>query len=144
MPFGWVIPLRNKALVFCLPVSATPGIMRNCCADPFSIWRKNTDIEIERYTFNWRNLEIQVLHEPDWSPVFREIYGYAIAHLQVSCLNGKKLPFSETGYKSHFERADNIEATGGPAAFVKEWLDYASQENKIQKQCFDERQLNLF
>jgi antirestriction protein len=46
MPCGWVIPLRNKALVFCLPVSATPGVMRDQCADPLIDGEMNKDIRI--------------------------------------------------------------------------------------------------
>jgi hypothetical protein len=98
---------------------------------------------MERDLIKWRGLEIEVLFEPDWTPVYREIYGYAIGHLQIRCLNGKPLPFSKTGYKSHFERTDNVRAAGGPTDYVHEWLEHAAQENQRQDKEPDPRQLSL-
>jgi hypothetical protein len=99
---------------------------------------------MESHGFRWRGLDIEVLFEPDYTPVFREIYGHALGHLQVRCLNGKPLRFSETGYKSHFERTDNVLVAGGPADYVREWLDYAAHKNRRQSQQPDDRQLLLF
>ena len=99
---------------------------------------------MERHAFNWRNLEVEVLFESDWSPVYREVYGYALGHLQIRCLNGKPLPFSDTGYQSHFERADSVQAFGGPPDYVRQWLEHAAQERTRQSQQPDPRQLALF
>ncbi len=33
------------------------------------------------------------------------------------------LPVTETGYRSHFIQVGLVEATGGPAAYVRRWLD---------------------
>lgn len=99
---------------------------------------------MQRDVIKWRNLEIEVLFDPDYTPVFREIYGHALGHLQIRCLNGKPMPISETGYKSHFDRTYNIEAEGGAAAYVRAWLDHAAQENGRGGPEADPRQLALF
>ena len=96
-----------------------------------------------REIIKWRGREIDVLFNPDWSSVYREVYGYAIGHLEIRSLNGRSLPISATGYQSKFDRADNIAAEGGPAAYVLAWLDHAALTVAISEHA-DPRQLSLF
>ncbi len=98
---------------------------------------------MDRIVIKWRGREIEVLFNPDWCPVYREVYGYALGHLEIRSVNGAPLPISNTGYQSKFDRADNIAAEGGPAGYVLAWLEHAAQTLKPAPEP-DPRQLNLF
>jgi hypothetical protein len=50
------------------------------------------------------------------------------------------LPFTETGYRSHFLGPGIVEEAGGPAAYVRAWLDHAAQSPKWRKQQTAARQ----
>lgn len=72
-------------------------------------------MDTTREFFLWQGRAIEVLFTPSYSESYRPIYGYALAHLQISADGRAPLPISETGYRSRFERADNIDAVGGAA-----------------------------
>ena len=56
-----------------------------------------------------------------------EIYHYA--HLEItSAAPREPLPISETGYKSQFLPAGEIENAGGVVTYVTRWLDTASRK----------------
>lgn len=59
----------------------------------------------------------------------RGIYGYRLAHLEIEAVEPAKspLPMTETGYRSHFGSADDVDAEGGPVAFVRASLEHAAQ-----------------
>ena len=95
-----------------------------------------------REIIKWRGREIEVLFDPDWCIVFREVYGHALAHLEIRSLDGRPLPISKTGYQSKFDRTDNVEAESGAAGYVLAWLDHAAQANGRSEQI-DPRQLTL-
>lgn len=94
-------------------------------------------IEYTVETMQWRGLKVEVRYCRDWTPIYREIYGYALAHLEVRC--ARALPITKTGYLSKFERAENIDAEGGPVAYVRAWLDHAAPQPQE-----DPRQFSLF
>jgi len=102
--------------------------------------------EIQRFEFQWRGLLIEVRYCPDWMEGYREAYGYPLAHLDVESMLPSKapLPITETGYRSHFDRPENIEVHGGPVTFVLEWLDHEAESSKWTKQQTEQRQLSLF
>ena len=57
------------------------------------------------------------------------------------------LPFTETGYRSHFNNAEYIETFGSPVDFVKIWLSESEQNNEWKthlKKMRAKSQLNLF
>lgn len=98
-----------------------------------------------RFELNWRGLVIEIRYCPDWLVCYRETYGYALAHLEVETIQaGVPLPITETGYRSHFDRPDNIEAQGGPIAFVRAWLDHAAEDHAWKKWDGSQRQYSLF
>ncbi|NBA98558.1 hypothetical protein [Pseudomonas sp. R5(2019)] len=97
-----------------------------------------------RETFIWQGLTIETLHTPNWSEIYRTTYGYALSHLQISAAERAPLPISATGYVSHFERADNIEAEGGAVAYVQAWLEHAAQSPAWIEAQQKARQLSLF
>jgi hypothetical protein len=51
---------------------------------------------------------------------------------------------TKTGYRSHFTRADEIEALGGPAAFVRAWLAEAAKDPEWMASVESRKQLSLF
>jgi len=102
--------------------------------------------EYQRFEIQWQGLAIEILYCADWLDSLREIYGYSLSHLQVRTIqpNRGPLPLTETGYFSHFDRPENIEARGGPDNFVRAWLDEAAQSPEWKKQQKNQRQLSLF
>jgi hypothetical protein len=71
----------------------------------------------------WACITIEVSYEPNWLGL--TIGGEPVAHLQLRSLNPERaaLPMSETGYISRFVSGDEIEASGGPIAYVLAWLN---------------------
>jgi hypothetical protein len=96
------------------------------------------------FSFTWQGLDIEVRYLPSWSESFERIYGYPMAHLEIQQLDHSPLPFTETGYKSHFTAMGDIEAAGGPEAYARQWLDWAAQEPAWRIAQVAARQLALF
>lgn len=97
----------------------------------------------EAHPVTWRGVALEVRYCPDWSPGYAGRFGYALAHLEIDA-HGQPLPVTETGYRSHFERADTITAHGGPVAFVRALLDEAATAKRWQDAAAQARQLTLF
>jgi len=101
-------------------------------------------MDTTREFFLWQGLAIEVLFTPIYSESYHRIYGYALAHLQISVEGRAPLPISETGYRSRFERADNIDVTGGAATYARAWLDRAARSPAWIGAQERARQLSLF
>lgn len=97
-----------------------------------------------REIIKWQGLDIEVRYNPDYAKVYCAIFGYSLAHLEIESVNREKLPITETGYRSHFERADNVAAEGGAAAYVLAWLDHAAKSPEWRELQELERQYALF
>ncbi|MCD8541111.1 MAG: hypothetical protein LRY55_16155 [Leadbetterella sp.] len=97
---------------------------------------------MERYIIEWNGLEITIDYNPNHSEAYRKSCGRSLAHLEIR--SEFPNPVSETGYRSHFIEADQIEAQGGVAAYVAAWLAHASQSKQWQKAEPQSRQLTLF
>jgi len=89
----------------------------------------------------WGGLVIELALSEPWRS-YREVYGYALIQLEIRAPG--PLPIAETGYHSRYESADNIEAEGGPVAYVRAWLDEAAQRPEWQAAQQERRQLSLF
>ena len=98
---------------------------------------------VETHALQWAGRSLEVRYCADWSTVYREVYGYALAHLEIDA-KGEPLPVTATGYLSRFDRADNIEAAGGAVALVLGWLDEAAKFPEWQEQQAKRQQLSLF
>jgi hypothetical protein len=96
------------------------------------------------YSLDWHGTAVSINYAADWSPAFKEVYGSPMAHLEITSLDGQPLPFTETGYRSHFTNPDAIEAEGGPVAFVRAWLDHDAQLPAWQEAKAKRRQFCLF
>jgi len=87
----------------------------------------------------WRGFQIEVLYTPDWLVNF-------LSHLSIETLEPVRagIPITETGYLSHFLEPGLVEANGGPAAFVRAWLDEAAKDPLWKEQEAAARQFSLF
>lgn len=100
------------------------------------------DIETHRTT--WQGIEIEISFERNWlgsSPS-----DYQSSHLEIRSVNPPKaeLPITETGYLSHFLQPEELDAAGGPVAYVIAMLDEAAQRKEWKARCEAQRQLSLF
>ena len=68
--------------------------------------------------FTWRHVTLSVKHTRDYLAS-----GQSHLELSVVAPKGCPLPITDTGYRSHFIEAAELEAAGGPVAFIKAWLD---------------------
>lgn len=70
---------------------------------------------MQSYDIQWQGIDIVVRHTPDY---FR-----GMDHIEVESENLAVLPITETGYRSHFMRSEEVKTCGGPVSFVRQWLD---------------------
>ncbi|MGV7222177.1 MAG: hypothetical protein ACQ9MH_11665 [Nitrospinales bacterium] len=96
--------------------------------------------------FCWRGITIRVSFTPDKWMSFKEAMGYPIAHLEIKVITpkGAHLPFTETGYRSHFISPKVVEAGGGPVNYVRAWLDCDAKSKQWIKKEKSEKQMPLF
>jgi hypothetical protein len=98
----------------------------------------------QHFTLSWQGREIDVSYCPSWSRAVEEIQGYALAHLEVESAGRAPLPFTETGYQSHFVPAFEVESEGGPLPYVQRWLEWAAQDPDWKRSEQEGRQMTLF
>lgn len=68
--------------------------------------------ETFRFTLLWTGLVIEVCYCPYWLGDDGKVSDSSLAQLEIDA-NRQPLPITPTGYKSNFDRADNIAALGG-------------------------------
>ena len=102
-----------------------------------------TNLSNETHIINWQDLVIEVRYQPNW---LGEGGGYAIAHLDITCITPSRhpLPFTETGYRSRFLHHEEVDEAGGAVAYVTAWLDEASKSRVWSDLKSRNRQLTLF
>ena len=84
---------------------------------------------IEVSTITWRGIDIEVRHETAW-------LGGEMEHIEVETTPRTPLPFTETGYRSHFMRADELAHYDSPASFVLAWLNATAEDWNPQMSLF--------
>jgi hypothetical protein len=84
----------------------------------------------ERFEITWRGIVVEILYCAPCFALYEELYGYPLAHIQIQSISPKNaaLPITETGFKSHFMRSDDIQAEGGPVLYVQGWLDFMAED----------------
>jgi hypothetical protein len=72
----------------------------------------STAYQIHR--LQWEGITIEVRYAPDWSPSYRDNYGYPLAHFEIEAVEPVKspLPMTDTGYRSHFCAPAAIDSEG--------------------------------
>jgi len=92
----------------------------------------------------WNNVAIELTYNDNWSNVIRETYGYSLALLEIHSQDKQPLPITETGYKSHFTPASEIEEFGGAEKYVRHWLDQEAKSKEWKEYVRQSKQLTLF
>lgn len=67
-------------------------------------------------------------------------------HIEIESMRPKKapLPITETGYRSHFLRAEEVMREGGVQSFVMAWLNHEAESPSWKKQTLKASQDDLF
>ena len=65
-------------------------------------------------------------------------------HIELHVEEGRIIPVTETGYRSHFLPAGIVEEHGGPEGFVRAWLDHEAGNSDWKKRRETARQMSLF
>lgn len=102
--------------------------------------------EYQTSAFEWNGIRIEVRYCPNWLGFYERLYGHPLAHLEIESVEPERvpLPLTETGYRSHFTRPDIIDDAGGPAAFVRAWLDDNAKDPRWIAWQEERNQLSLF
>lgn len=97
---------------------------------------------MQNLTFTWQGIAIAITYRPEAFTSFREHYGTALAHLDIRA--NEPLPITTTGYCSHYLAQSDVEESGGPVAYVQQWLDDAATDLDWQLSQSQHQQLQLF
>ena len=86
-------------------------------------------------TLVWEGIAMTVTHTPR---MFADI-----DHIEIRVADRQPLPITQTGYRSHWVRPDQLEAYGSASAFIRAWLDTEAQSKAWQDHLARSRQLTL-
>ncbi|MEZ5924119.1 MAG: hypothetical protein R3D57_07010 [Hyphomicrobiaceae bacterium] len=79
----------------------------------------------------WRDITARVRHAPDYLSK-----GWSHIEINVQKPKGAPLPITETGYRSHFLDADDLERAGGPVRCFLDWIERGSRSKSWAKAEF--------
>ena len=99
-----------------------------------------TDIDTKSILI-WRGIKIKIHYKSNY---FDSTTGFSIAHLDITTENRVPLPFTESGYRSHFLDAGELEEYGTPTDFVKAWLEESAKSKEWKAYEKKKNQLTLF
>lgn len=98
--------------------------------------------EYERHEITWDGIEIEVRWASSWMD-FDD--GTSMGHLEIQSIapESSPLPMTETGYKSHFVHANEVNKFGGPLNYFEAWLaeESKSKDWRERKAAFDQMAL---
>ncbi|MEM1124088.1 MAG: hypothetical protein AAGJ18_26865 [Bacteroidota bacterium] len=75
---------------------------------------------------------------------FETTKGNDVHHLEVITENRQPIPFTETGYRSHFFNAEELKDYGTPVDYVKAWLEEKAKSKEWKAYEKQKNQLTLF
>jgi len=92
----------------------------------------------------WNGVTIDVAYEADC--LNSSEGSFPTSHLAITSVAPERepLPITETGYRSHFLAPGIVEEAGGPASYVRAWLDHEAKSPAWHKVEQERRQLDLF
>ncbi|MEM6321816.1 MAG: hypothetical protein AAF960_29415 [Bacteroidota bacterium] len=70
--------------------------------------------------------------------------GNGVHHLEVITENRQPIPFTETGYRSHFFNVEELKYYGTPVDYVKVWLEEKAKSKAWKAYKKKKNQLTLF
>jgi hypothetical protein len=92
----------------------------------------------------WRGVGLTIEYEHNWLNIDR-VPDLRVAHFSIRAREeGAMLPITQTGYRSHFEHPDRVEAIGGPKAYVLACLDAEAVNPDWKARVATAQQLRLF
>jgi hypothetical protein len=103
----------------------------------------NRPRDIQAFPIAWQGIAITVTCERN-ALALADAGVATSAHLAITAANRRPLPFTETGYRSVFVDPADIDAAGGPVAYVTAWLDLAAQSPQWRTRAMAAEQLSLF
>jgi hypothetical protein len=65
-------------------------------------------------------------------------------HVELQVEDGRIIPVTETGYRSHFLPSGIVEEHGGPENYVLAWLDHEAENPDWKRREYAAQQLSLF
>ena len=92
------------------------------------------------HRLTWCRVRLAFRYQPN------TVGGY-YAHLEVRVMaspEGRPIPVTDTGYRSHFMLAEEVEEAGGATAYLRHWLDREAQSAAYQRELARWRQPDLF
>ena len=98
------------------------------------------------FTLQWQDYEIQISYTASAYKSVERIYGYAMCHIEIETLKPERaaLPVTESGYRSIFITAPELEEEGGVKTLVLGMLDEAAQKQEWKEAELQRRQYKLF
>ncbi|ONF47353.1 hypothetical protein [Methylobacterium radiotolerans] len=98
---------------------------------------------IEKHTARWRGVALRIQWEPQFLNTGARVQP---GHLQIESIDPQRapLPITATGYLSWFTSPALVQDSGGPVAFVLQWLDAEASGPAWAQAETDRRQLSLF
>lgn len=91
---------------------------------------------------SWNGINIEIHYDPVY---FKYGTDFCLSHLDIYSENESPLPITETGYRSHFFEASELDGYADIWAYVLAWIEHEAKSNstwKIIEQ--DSKQLTLF
>jgi hypothetical protein len=99
--------------------------------------------EIQSFEIAWQGIAIAVTYERNAKGLADSEVATS-AHLAITAEMRRPLPFTESGYLSRFVDPADIDAEGGPAAYVLTWLEHAARSPQWRNRRVAGEQLALF
>jgi len=98
--------------------STTAAIANDSSA---GVEKRAVSVGYQIHRIEWAGIMIELRYNPDWSPTYRDVYGYPLAHLEIESVMPPRapLPMTETGYHSHFGAPADVDAEGGSVGFSR-------------------------
>ena len=100
--------------------------------------RRHADRAITHW-LTWRHLRLKITTIDRWGGG-----DWTLLQIEVLASRDTPVPVTSTGYVARGITSDEIEAAGGPAAYVTRWLDEAASRRTYRDSEFRWRQGDLF
>lgn len=107
-------------------------------------WEASRAAKTTRHEIVWANpnggeVKLRITHERDYLESVTD-------HLTIESIAPEKAPFplTETGYRSHFISAAELQEAGGAKSYVTAWLEQESRSEKWRRKDQASRQGSLF
>lgn len=84
----------------------------------------------------WRGIALEITYTTE--------YFAGMDHIAIRSGDSVPLPMTETGYRSHFHRSEDLAPYDDALGFVLAWLDAVSETDAWKRHEAERKQLSLF